>query len=139
MKKFLLKGDKDFALLFLRIFIGSFMLFGHGWNKLIAFGEYFHSFSDPLGLGPEISYILTVGAEFLCSLFIILGLFTRFAAIPLAITMIVAAFVILKNESWNEKEFALLYLIPFLTIFIAGPGRYSVDMYLLKNEKRRLT
>ena len=53
MKKFLLKGDKDFALLFLRIFIGSFMLFGHGWNKLTAFGEYFHSFSDPLGLGPE--------------------------------------------------------------------------------------
>ena len=134
MKKFLLKGDKDFALLFLRITIGGFMLFGHGWSKLTAFGEYFHSFSDPLGLGPEISYILTVGAEVLCSVFIILGLFTRFAAIPLAITMIVAAFIILKNESWNDKEFALLYLIPYITIFIAGPGRYSVDRFLFKIE-----
>ena len=134
MKKFLLTGDKDIALLFLRIFIGSFMLFGHGWSKLTAFGEYFHSFSDPLGLGPEISYILTVGAEVLCSVFIILGLFTRFATIPLAITMIVAAFVILKNESWNDKEFALLYLIPYITLFIAGPGKYSVDMHLLKTK-----
>ena len=132
MKKFLLKGDRDFALLFLRILIGGFMLLGHGWSKLTAFGEYFHSFSDPLGIGPEISYILTVVAEVLCSVFIILGLFTRFAVIPLAITMIVAAFVILKNESWNDKEFALLYLIPYITIFIAGPGKYSLDDYLLK-------
>ena len=132
MKKFLLKGDKDFALLFLRITIGGFMLFGHGWSKLTSFGEYFHSFDDPLGVGPEISYILTVVAELLCSLLIILGLFTRIAVIPLAITIIVAAFVILKNESWNVKEFALLYLIPYITIFIAGPGKYSLDDYLLK-------
>lgn len=134
MKKFLLTGDRDLSLLFLRIFIGGFMLFGHGWGKLTAFGEYFHSFSDPLGFGPEISYILTVFAEVLCSVFIILGLFTRFAAIPLAITMIVAAFVILKNESWNDKEFALLYLIPYITIFFAGPGKYSLDRVLFKNE-----
>ena len=134
IKKFLLNGDRDFALLFLRIVIGGFMLFGHGWSKLTSFGEYFHSFSDPLGVGSEISYILTVGAEILCSILIILGLFTRFAVIPLAITMIVAAFIILKNESWNDKEFALLYLIPYITIFIAGPGRYSLDSFLLKTE-----
>ena len=55
IRRFLIDGNSDIALLFLRITIGGFMLFGHGWSKLAAFEKYFHSFSDPLGVGPEIS------------------------------------------------------------------------------------
>lgn len=134
LRKFLIAGNSDIALLFLRVIIGAFMIFGHGWSKLAAFGEKFHSFSDPIGAGNEISYLFTVGAEFFCSLLIIIGLFTRIAVIPLAITMLVAAFVILADDSWSDKELALLYLIPYITIFIGGPGRYSLDRILFKIE-----
>ena len=62
-----------------------------------------------------------------------LGLVTRFSALPLIILMLVAVTVIHADDPWGKKEFALLYLIPFVTVFLAGPGKYSLDKILFKN------
>jgi len=127
IKKFLLSGNSDVAILTLRIFTGVLMIAGHGWGKITKFETRFHTFSDPLGVGNEISYILAVTAEFVCSLLIIFGLFTRIAVIPPAITMIVAAFVVHGDDPWNKKEMAILYFIAYIVMLICGPGKYSVD------------
>lgn len=115
------------GLLFLRIGAGGFMLAFHGWGKLINFGSRWGKFGDPIGLGPEVSLILTVFAEFFCSLALVLGLFTRAAAIPLLITMLVVAGIVHIDDPWNKKEFALLYAIPFLALIFTGGGKYSLD------------
>jgi len=115
------------GLAILRIGFGTFMLAGHGWSKLISFENRFHSFSDPLGVGNEVSYILAVFAEVVCSVLVVLGLFTRFAVIPLIITMLVAAFLIHNDDPWSKQEFALMYAITFTTILFTGPGKYSLD------------
>jgi putative oxidoreductase len=125
--KYRLPENKDAGLLVLRILSGAFMLFGHGLSKLKAFGEKFHTFSDPLGVGHETSYLLTVFSEFFCSILLIVGLFTRFASVTLIITMLIAAFVIHSDDPWNKQEFALLYVIPCLALIISGPGKYSLD------------
>ena len=129
-KKLLVSKNIDCGLFLIRVAIGSLMLFSHGLGKLSGFSEMFHSFPDPLGISPEASYSLTVFAEFFCSLFLILGLFTRVAAITLSINMAVIAFVMQLHEPWNKKEFAVLFLIPYLTILFTGAGKYSLD-YLL--------
>jgi putative oxidoreductase len=63
----------------------------------------------------------------LCALFIILGLFTRIAVIPLIIVMLVAIFGANSAKPLIESELALLYLGAFVTLLFCGPGRISVD------------
>ncbi len=133
MKKFLTNGNTDIALLFLRIVVGSFMMIGYGWGNLSTFGERFHAFADPFGFGMEITFSFAVLAEFFCAGLIIIGLFTRIAVVPIMITMLTAAFIIHAEDPWGKKEFALLYFIPFCTIFLSGPGRFSLDYKLFKN------
>jgi putative oxidoreductase len=120
------------GLFVLRVSVGGFMLFGHGLKKLMAFGELSSRFSDPLGVGSQASLSLAVFAEVFCAAALILGLATRWAAIPLIVTMLVAAFLVHTADPWAKKEFALLYLIPFLTLLIAGPGRAALDNVLRK-------
>lgn len=124
----------DFGLLFLRMSVGLFIVFGHGWGKLLNFGTMSTQFPDPIGLGSTVSLALVVFAEVFCGLAFALGLVTRFSALPLIIFMLVAATVQHADDPWSKKEFALLYLIPFVTVFLSGPGKYSLDRILFKNK-----
>jgi putative oxidoreductase len=120
------------ALLILRLGAGSVMMIKYGLAKLQNFGAKSGSFSDPFGLGPTTSYSLVLFAEFFCAAFIILGLFTRLAAIPLVIAMGVAIFISHKGQFFSEGAGAALFLVCFLAILFAGPGRFSVDRFIGK-------
>ena len=115
------------ALLILRVGIGSAMMVKHGLDKLQHFSQKASGFADPFGIGAKASYSLSVFAEFFCAGFIILGLFTRLAAIPLVINMAVALFIAHKGNFYSEGESAGIYLICFLVLLIAGPGKASLD------------
>lgn len=93
--------------------------------KLFAGGEI--QFADPIGLGAAASLILTVFAEVICAALIVVGFKTRWATIPLIITMIVATFVVHADDPFGKKEFALLYAVGYLAISLLGAGKYSVD------------
>ena len=103
------------------------MIFGHGWGKLANFSNIAPNFPDPIGLGSTLSLGLAVGAEVFAALFIVLGLFTRWASIPLIITMAVAAFVAHGGDPFAKKEMALIYLAMYLMLFFTGPGKYSIN------------
>lgn len=119
-----------FWLLIYRILISVFML-THGWPKAVRlFSGDEVRFVDPLGLGIVPSLMLAVFSELLCSVFIIFGLGTRLAAIPLIVTMAVAAFMVHGADPFARKEMALLYLIAYISLFITGAGKFSVDKYL---------
>lgn len=115
----------DLALAILRIGFSGMML-THGIPKLNMLADP-SDFPDPLGVSPTISLILTLIAEVLAPIFVIIGFKTKLATIPVAITMFVAAFIIHGSDPWAKKEMALLYLIAFVVIFLAGPGRYAID------------
>ncbi|UFH32479.1 DoxX family protein [Chryseobacterium sp. C-71] len=125
----------DIVLLIVRLFIGFAML-SHGFPKLqmlLEGGDL--KFFDFLGLGPKISLGLTVFAEFVCSIFLILGLFTRIAVGFLIFTMIIAGFVVHGADPFDKKEMSLLYLAIYLLIMVLGAGRFSIDGMIEK--KRR--
>ena len=126
-------SDKiSFALLLLRLTVGIFML-THGDGKLMMlFGEGPIKFSDPLGVGTEASLSLAVFAEVLCSVFLIFGVATRFSAIPLLITMLVAALIVHAPDAFGRKELPLLYSAIYLVIALLGAGKYSVDYLIQK-------
>ncbi|RYZ31139.1 MAG: DoxX family protein [Chitinophagaceae bacterium] len=120
------------ALFILRVGAGSLMMIQHGLDKLKNYGAKSGRFADPFGLGSTTSYSMVVFAEFFCAAFIILGLFTRLAAIPLVIAMCVALFIAHKGEFFGQGEMAGLYLICFFTILLAGPGKASLDRFIGK-------
>lgn len=131
LKNFTSPGNHDaatsFGLLLLRLVPGAAMLFAHGWGKLMGFSAKSGQFPDPLGIGSETSMALAIFAEVFCAAAIILGLFTRLVAIPLVITMLVAAFVVHANDPFQKQEFALIYAISFLVLIFSGAGKFSLD------------
>lgn len=117
----------DLSLLILRIAGGALML-THGISKIAPlFGTDPIQFPDPIGLGATTSLALTVFAEVFCAALLILGLATRFAAIPLLITMLVAVFVVHIADPFANQELPLLYASIYLVILIAGAGKFSID------------
>jgi len=122
----------SFAMLILRLSIGSLMLMNHGLDKLVHFSEKAGRFADPFGIGSSASLSLAIFAEFFCAAFIILGLFTRLACIPLIITMSVALFVAHQGDFFGKGELAGLFLAGFATLLFAGPGKVSLDRFLVK-------
>lgn len=134
MKRFLHTGTReqnlDILVLVLRVTLAVFML-THGWPKflrLLEGGEI--QFGNPIGLGPTLSLILTVFAEFVCAILIGIGLGTRLATVPLIITMAVAAFVAHGGDPFRQKEVALLYLLFYITLLVVGSRKYSLDFFL---------
>jgi len=117
----------DVGLLFLRVTVGLMMVISHGWGKMVKVVSGDFSFPDPLGLGAAPSLVLAALTEFVCALLVVLGVKTRYVAVPVTITMLVAAFVQHIDDPWGKKEFALLYAIPFAMLIITGGGKYSLD------------
>lgn len=122
----------NMLLLIVRLAAATFML-THGMGKLLkllAPGPV--EFADPLNIGTTMSLFLTVFAEVFCSTLLLLGLATRLATIPLIITMLVAVLIVHLEDGFGKQELPLLYFIIYLVIFIAGPGKYSMDNWLHK-------
>ena len=126
-KPTILSGNTNLGVLFLRIGFGLMMIAGHGYPKFQKYLSGDRAFGNPIGLGEETSLFLAVLAEFVCSLLFVAGLFTRAALIPLAITMLVALFIIHGSDPLGKQELPLLYLLAYLTLFLTGPGKYSLD------------
>ncbi|MEM8523474.1 MAG: DoxX family protein [Bacteroidota bacterium] len=129
-----MKNQLDIGLLLLRITFGSLMLINHGWGKMMnLFGDDPIKFADPIGIGETASLTLAVFAEVLCAALIAVGFLTRWATIPLIITMLVAIFIVHISDPFKKMEMAILYLIPYVVIWINGAGKYSIDALLKKN------
>jgi len=120
-------GAFNAAMLLLRLGAGVLMM-GHGYDKLIHFGSRHNSFMNFLGIGSTLSLSLVIFAEFFCSLFIIMGLFTRLATIPLIITMSIALFKAHNAEIFGKGELPTLYLACYLLLLLLGPGKISIDV-----------
>jgi putative oxidoreductase len=119
-----------------RISLGV-IIFPHGFAKLflddavptarnfVAFG-----WAYPLAW----SYFIGV-TETLAGILLVIGLFTRVAAMGLFIEMMVISFAVLyPSWSWGRRgmEYALFMGLIALSIFMQGGGRYAADNLLLK-------
>lgn len=113
-----------------RVAVGGMMLFAHGLPKMLDFSQRAPFFPDPFGVGGKASLSLAIFAEVFCSIALMLGLLTRWASVPLAITMGVAAFYIHAHDPFAKKELALIYLLFYLVFMFNGGGRYAIDFRL---------
>lgn len=128
----------SFLILCIRLFFGV-LFFMHGLDKMTNFDQLSLTFPDIMGFGSYMSLMLSIFAEFCCSLFLIFGLLVRVMLIPMIIAMAVAFFDV-HDAIMPEGELSLIYLIVFIIVYLTGPGRFSLD-YLIdarfKNESRQ--
>ena len=122
----------SFASLLLRIALGI-MILPHGFSKLMSFATKSGTFPDPFHIGSTASISLVIFAEVFCAVFIILGLFTRLACIPLIIDMAVAmSFATHHWQVFGDGEKEALFLAASTTLLFIGPGKISVDRFIGK-------
>ena len=139
--RFLKKGFKaevNIAILFLRFFVG-FMMLTHAVDKIENFGDIAEGFPTPFGLNSWVALSLITFVEFVGSIMIITGLFTRIAAIILGLGMVTAAFFTFPEFFLKQSELALMYLGIYIALFITGGGNFSLDKFIkrfFKNKKR---
>ena len=111
------------GLLFLRVLVAGMLLY-HGIQKIEILTMDTIAFSDPIGIGSTPSLMLTLFAEVICTILVIIGFKIRWFSIPIIVLMVVAAFVVHGADPFAVKEKALLYLVTFTTLFLTGGGRY---------------
>lgn len=118
-----------------RLIVGEVFMTA-GWGKLQnldAMIQNFTSWGIPF---PQLLTPFTSGAEFVCGILLMLGLFTRISAGILGVIMIVA----IKSVLWADVDSldTLLgfsetaYLAIFLWLSIAGAGKISIDHWLTR-------
>ena len=123
--------NKDASALLLRLIFGGLFLY-FGIFKLQLFDQLYHNFSDPIGIGPKLSFILVLFAEVLCAFFIVIGFLTRLSVIPIFIVMVVVFFIVDAKKPFQENILAFLLLLLCVLVFIMGSGKYSVDRLMKK-------
>ncbi len=126
----------DWGKLFLRVIFSGMMLI-HGLEKVLSFNMLKWVFPPTLGLSSEWSLAMIILVEVGCSLLVLFGILTRLAVLPLMLAMIIAAFFTYNPITMAVVELPLLYWVGFFLILLVGPGRYSVDYWLVKHHHER--
>jgi putative oxidoreductase len=122
----------DLALLVLRVWIGFSLFIGHGLEKLMHFSQMAAHFPDPIhiGAGPSLAFALL--SDGICSVLVIFGIATRWAALIIAINLSVVFSLVHKFAFSGPRsgELPFVYLGCFVALIVAGGGRFSVDAIL---------
>ncbi|WP_022836318.1 DoxX family protein [Salisaeta longa] len=127
-------GDKDLGLLVLRVGAGLYLALGHGLGKITGGTEAWAQVGGATALigldfAPAFWGFLAAIAEFAGSLLVVIGLAARPASLLVVLTMGMAMLMHLMTGN-GSPEMAVLYLLAFAVVLIAGPGKYSVDAKL---------
>ena len=118
-----------------RFVIGSVFIQA-GWGKLHNLShviEFFKSLGIPAA-GIQAPFVASV--ELVCGALVLLGMFTRLAALPLIGTMIVAILTAKLKEFavpldlFGAQEFD--YIVLLVLLFVFGPGPISFDQFICK-------
>lgn len=124
--------------LFLRLFVGI-MLMQFGIRQLAHFYEMRDVFPSVIGLGPEVSLIIMISIEIVCSLFIMFGFLTRLMILPPFVAMVIAEYHLLHNSTveaaylldWQQQGYLpIMFLGIYFFLALVGPGKISVDYFL---------
>lgn len=149
MKKYLgldaIPLNADLGLLLYRVAFSFVMIRYHGWGKLTGWQDdsaglphlfglagakvEFHTFPDYIGISSELSYLIVAWSETFGCILVALGLATRLQSFVLFAVMAVA-WVFHHHMGFRAPhggETAFLFAVAYLTLFLTGPGKYSLD------------
>lgn len=115
----------------LRVLVGVMMIY-HGTPKVFegtsGLSEALASRGWPL---PWLLGVLTAYTEFAGGILLTVGFLTRPVAVAMAVLFFIITFVFHGGDPFGDKELPLLYFVLSVAIVLYGPGRVSVDQYVI--------
>lgn len=124
--------NENLAALLLRLAVGGLMLF-HGVHKLMHGYDAVGSMLSSAGLPEVMKHGVLVG-EVLAPLLLIIGLWTRPAALVVAMTMVMSIVLAFRDKLFTINQFGgwvielnMLYLLGALALVFLGSGKYAVS------------
>ena len=143
LKKILSKEaiNQDLGLFILRLGVGLSMAIFHGYGKIAGGPERWERIGGAIGnLGvsflPTLWGFLAAFSEFFCSIFLILGILFRPAALFLACTMFIAALNHLNlpedapNSGFSGASHAIELMAVYIALLFLGSGKFTVTSKL---------
>ena len=124
------------GLTLIRIIVGVFLIY-HGWEIFSAakMNEYLQWDMFKNSSSGKVLVYAGKAAELISGVFLIIGLFTRIAAIILICTMVYISFFVGHGKIWYDDQYPFLFVLLGLFFFFMGGGRWSMD-HLLFNRIR---
>jgi putative oxidoreductase len=131
---------QQYGIALLRFIVGIVFIM-HGSQKLFTYG--YQGVVGSMGqMGipvPEVSAALIMTTEFVGGILLLLGLFTRIAAIPVSFAMLVAvAQVHFKNGFFMQGggyEYALTLAFAAIALILTGGGALALDNVIGTDKK----
>ena len=129
------KRFDDVALLFMRIVVGSFLMWGVLDNILHAermqeFVGFLAKFNFPV---PNVLAPLSVWIQFLVGLCFVLGLVTRWAGVLCVLNFLVAIAMVDRFGGIRGSFASVCLILIGLYLATHGAGRYSIDARVTRN------
>lgn len=124
-------NSNDLGKLVLRVTLAVLLLF-HGVSKLFTGIAPIMGMLSKAGMPPALAYLVFIG-EVVAPLLILLGIWTRLAAVIVVINMVFALmlahshqlFTLSRTGGW-ALELQGFYFFVALSVILLGAGRYSV-------------
>jgi len=119
----------EFGPIFVRFLVGFHLFYGN-WGRLVQHSAYsdFHSLlvrnHFPL---PTLSAYVSSGAQVVCGILFMLGLFTRPAAAIMVINFVLALTMVHWRQPYPRQALALMMLCTSIFLLLHGPGRLALD------------
>lgn len=119
----------DLGLLILRVVIGGHLMFMtqdnvFSWGRMLEFRDFMAQFGFPF---PLFCAVLSVIGQFGGGLALVLGLFTRFAGLVVAVNFVVAIVMVDSKQPYPGAFAALALVAAGLCLVFTGGGRCSLD------------
>ncbi|RDC55157.1 DoxX family protein [Pedobacter chinensis] len=145
MKKILIKSMysdlwttvNNQAILIFRIAVSLELIVVHGLKKIGIGTVAAEVVPNPLDIPETLNQLFAVSANLVFPLFIIAGLFTRIATIPILAVTLTGYFVVHGNDSLIVRDVPFMFSVAFLFIAAVGPGRFSLDYFFSKSKYSR--
>ena len=135
-KNEIFKHSNEWALVILRIIPSFYLFYYHGFKKIIGGSgtwEWLGEAAISL-LGINFGFVffgfLAASSEGVLTWFVMMGIFTRFSSFFIFITMFFAGLYHLVQG--DSGELALIYFTIYFTIFLIGPGKFSLDYKIFR-------
>jgi putative oxidoreductase len=129
-----LPASHDLGLLVLRLLVPIPLFMKHGTEKIFRFHSMAGNFPDPLHIGPISSLVIAMIADAVCMPLLLIGFAARWAALwsfgNLLVAWIFVHHFAFYGPGGDHGELIVAYMAVMLTLFIAGPGRFSIDAQL---------
>jgi putative oxidoreductase len=123
------KRRREYAALFIRLIIGSFIVWGVQDNifsreEMEKFAHFLAARGVPF---PLFAAFLSAYTQFICGILILVGAFVRLISIPFIINFIAAIIIAHRGDTFRNLFPALLMIFTGLFFLFHGAGKPSFD------------